>query len=253
MKHEFIDHHREGNSFVHQADPRLKFIILFVYIFIVVLIPYRERHLFLYLGLIPLLMALGSGISLFHFFGKLSRLYPMVFLISFLLPFFPANSDRVFHLWVLNIYEHGLQKFFMINVKSVLAMFMSVIITSTTDFNMLLKGMEKLRLPRMMIVILSFMYRFIFLLIDETERMWMAYQSRYIHLPLMHRIKFLARQIGVLFIRTYERGERVYQAMDARGFQGKVYTMNDLSWQKKDTALFLLFATSILLIIFRMF
>jgi len=249
MKHEFIDHHREGNSVVHRADPRLKFIILFVYIFTVVLIPYQDRHLFLYLGFIPLFMALGSGISLFHFLGKLSKLYPMVFLISFLLPFFPVNSDRVYHLGVLNMYEHGLQKFFMINVKSVLAMFMSVIITSTTDFNMLLKGMEKLHLPQMMIIILSFMYRFIFLLIDETERMWMAYQSRYIHLPFLLRIKFMARQIGVLFIRTYERGERVYQAMDARGFQGKVYTMNELSWQGKDTLLFFLFVTSLLLII----
>ena len=248
MKHEFIDHHREGDSLVHLADPRLKFIILFFYIFAVVIVPYSDCHLFFYLALIPLLLSLASGISLFHFLSKLSKLYPMVFLISFLLPFFSVNSDRVYSLGLLNIYQHGLQTFIMINVKAVLTMFLSVIITSTTDFNMLLKGLEKLRLPQIMIVILSFMYRFIFLLIDETERMWMAYQSRYIHLPFFVRIKFVARQIGVLFIRTYERGERVYQAMDARGFRGKVYTLNELHWQVRDTLLLSLFVTSLLLI-----
>ncbi|MEJ2634765.1 MAG: cobalt ECF transporter T component CbiQ [Calditrichia bacterium] len=244
MKHDFLDHHRAGDSPVHKADPRLKVIMMVLYILVVVAIPYSAKHYFMYLTVIPVVLALASGVSFFHFLSKLSKIYPMIFLITFLLPFFPGGNGVGYHWGFLKIYEPGLQKFLMINIKSILAMFMSIVLTTTTDFSMLLKGMEKLKVPRVMIIILSFMYRFIFLLIDETERMLMAFQSRYIRLPVFTRLKMLARQIGVLFIRTYERGERVYQAMDARGFSGEIYTIGELEWKFSDSmvlAVFLIF------------
>jgi cobalt/nickel transport system permease protein len=100
---------------------------------------------------------------------------------------------------------------------------------------LLLKGMESLKIPKLAISIVSFMYRFIFLLIDEVERMILAYQSRYFRLSFKNRIKTLANMIGVLFIRTYERGERIYLAMESRGFKGEVHTYTDLMWKSSDS------------------
>ncbi len=237
MKHDFIDHHRAGDSLVHTADPRLKFIVWIVYIFVVVLIPYSAKIIFLYLLFFPLLFAFVSRISLVHFLSKLAKLYPMIFFITFLLPFFPGKDSAVAHFGILNIYQAGIQKFILINAKSILAMLMSIILTATTDFTLMLKGMEGLKVPRIMINILSFMYRFIFLLIDETERMVAAFRSRYIYLPVVTRLKIVSKQIGTLFIRTFERGERVYQAMDSRGFSGKIYSINQLHWKDSDSVL----------------
>jgi cobalt/nickel transport system permease protein len=174
----------------------------------------------------------------------------MIFFISFLIPFFPSNSDSAFHVGMIKIYQSGLDKFISINIKSILSIFMSIILTTTTSFDMLLKGMEKLFIPKIFILILSFMYRFIFLLIDEIERMFTAYKSRYIKLPFWNRLNILSQQIVVLFIRTYVRGERVYQAMDARGFSGKIYTLNNLSWKSLDNLLLLLFLLIIFLPLF---
>lgn len=241
MKHDFLDHHREGNSLVHRMDPRLKMILLIVYIFLVVTTGYARRSDFILYSLLPTGLILLTGISPLHFLGKFARLYPMIFLITFLIPFFPDNGSRVHHVMGLAIYDSGLQKFLLINMKSTLALLMSIVLIATTDFNQLLKGLEKLKVPALMIMILSFMYRFIFLLIDEAEKMQMSFQSRYIRLSLPVRLRIIAQQIGMLFIRTYERGERVALAMESRGFNGKIYTLNELRWRRIDSYLLLLF------------
>jgi cobalt/nickel transport system permease protein len=247
MKHEFIDHHRQGNSLIHKADSRLKIIILVIYILVVVLIPKHAPEYYFFFAAIPVLLSFLSGISIFHFFSKLLKIYPMIFFISFLIPFFPSDGDQEIQFGILKIYQDSLDKFIYINIKSILSIFMSIILTTTTSFDMLLKGMEKLRLPKIFILILSFMYRFIFLLIDEVERMFTAYQSRYIKLNLIPRLRIIAQQLGVLFIRTYERGERVFQAMDARGFSGKIYTINSLKWRKTDSFILICFLVIIIL------
>ncbi len=235
MRHEFLDHHREGNSLVHRMDPRLKLFLMIGFILVVVMTPYSEKVRFLYLAVLPLLLMGLSGISLWHFFTKLLRIYPMIFLITFLIPFFPTDGGHPIRIGGIPVYQEGIQKFLLINMKSVLALFISIVLTTTTDFNRLLKAMERVRIPGIVVATLAFMYRFIFLIIDEAERMLMAFQSRYIHLPVWTRLRMVATQIGVLFIRTYERGERVHLAMEARGFTGSVRVLNDLVWTGRDT------------------
>lgn len=241
MRHEFFDHHREGNSPLHHFDPRLKLFMMLFFIAAVVMTPLDKNILFfLYIGIV-LILAFMSQVSLFHFLGKLLKLYPMIFLISMFVPFFPVGEDISHRIGFLSIYENGVQKFLLINIKAVLALFMSILITTTTDMMLLLKGMEKFRVPKLAIAIISFMYRFIFLLIDEVERMMLAFQSRYFRLPVLERLAVFANMIAVLFIRTFERGERIYLAMESRGFRGEVYTLTELNWKKTDSTALLIF------------
>ncbi|NOQ96651.1 MAG: cobalt ECF transporter T component CbiQ [Calditrichae bacterium] len=244
MRHEFFDHHREGNSLLHRFDPRLKLAMMLSFIAAVVITSPDKKILFLLYTGIVLVLALMSQVPLVHLFGKLLKLYPMIFFISVFVPFFPAQEDLSHSFGFITIYEKGFEKFLLINIKAVLAIFMSILITTTTDLMLLLKGMESLKIPKLAISIVSFMYRFIFLLIDEVERMIMAFQSRYFRLSLKNRINTFAKMIGVLFIRTYERGERIFLAMESRGFKGEVYTYTNLKWKKSDS-----FALTIFLII----
>jgi cobalt/nickel transport system permease protein len=247
MKHEFLDHHREGNSLVHLLDPRLKIMMMLVFIIMVVTISYEKRHWLLVYLAVPLVLAGLSRISILHFLSKLFKLYPMILVITIFIPFFPLPNETPQQFLGISISSSGLQKFILINAKSILILFISIVLTTTTDFMMLSKGLEKLRMPSVMIAIISFIYRFIFLLIDEVERLLMAYQSRYLKLSLSKRIKIIASMIGLLFIRTYERGERVYLAMESRGFQGTIYTLNDLCWKRYDTLVAVIFLAILLL------
>ena len=247
MKHEFLDHHREGNSPIHLLDPRLKIMMMLVYILMVVIINYEKRYWFLLYLAVPLVLAGLSRISILHFLSKLFKLYPMILVITIFIPFFPLPNETPQHFFGITVSSSGLQKFFLINAKSILILFVSIVLTTTTDFMMLSKGLEKLRMPSVMIAIISFIYRFIFLLIDEVERLLMAYQSRYLKLSLSKRIKIIASMIGLLFVRTYERGERVYLAMESRGFQGTIYTLDDLCWKRYDTLAAVIFLTVLLL------
>ncbi len=248
MKHEFLDHHREGDSLVHRLDPRLKIFLLLSYVFMVVSIPFDSTNRLLLFSIVPFILALLSGVSLLHYLSKLSKIYPLIFLITFLLPFLPTAGENALTVGPLKIYPAGFNKFLIINAKSLFSIWMSIILTTTTEFNQFLKGMEKLRFPTLVILILSFMYRFIFLLIDEAERMLMAFQSRYVRLSLFTRLKYLAQEIGVLFIRTFERSERVYQAMEARGFQGKIHSPSHFHWKILDSVVLMLFSLSLILL-----
>jgi len=104
-------------------------------------------------------------------------------------------------------------------VKACLASSILVLVMSTTRFPVLLAALERFGLPRTLSVLLSFTYRFIFVMTEEVERAGMAVASR---CPRrIGRFPALARQVGLVFIRAFERSERVYQAMLARGYTGE--------------------------------
>jgi cobalt/nickel transport system permease protein len=165
----------------------------------------------------------------------------MILLISVFIPFFSIGSDLIFQWGIVKVYKSGLEKFLIINIKAFLAIAMSVIMTTTTDISRLLKGMEKLKIPAITISIVAFMYRYIFLLIDEVEKMILAFQSRYLKLTLLQRLKIFAQIIGILFIRTFERGERIYLAMESRGFRGEIHTLTELRWTFRDSISLIIF------------
>jgi cobalt/nickel transport system permease protein len=247
MKHDFIDHHRVGSSLIHRIDPRAKLLIMLIYFATVIILPMKLKISYIFIGILPAFLALLSQVNFWHYLTKLLKMYPMIFFLFVFIPFFPTGQDVSYRLGIIKIYSKGLEKFLYMNVKTVIIMLMTVVLTSTTDFSMLLKGMEKLKMPRLTIAVLSFMYRFIFLFIDEIERMSFAFQSRYIHLPCRTRFRIHIKQFGTFFIKTYERGERIYQSMESRGFRGEIYTINDLHWTLQDS---FLVATFILFLVF---
>jgi cobalt/nickel transport system permease protein len=123
-------------------------------------------------------------------------------------------------------------------MTSVIAM---ILIASTTRFSRLLQGLEGLRFPRFLILILSFLYRYIFVLVDEVHRMRRSLESRSAGRRPVGGIRVYGSLLGVLFLRAYERAERVYAAMIARGFSGEIRTLGRLGWSRADS-LFLLLA-----------
>jgi cobalt/nickel transport system permease protein len=83
---------------------------------------------------------------------------------------------------------------------------------------------------------ISFMYRYLFVLVDEAMRLQTAREARSVGTGrnVVWRARVLGGMIGSLFIRSYERSERIYAAMLARGFAGEVRTLTELTWQRHD-------------------
>ena len=237
MKHSFLDQYSHRDSFIHRLDPRTKFITTLFFILAVVLTPLGSWWAFiLYLALITVWLLL-SRVPVFYVLKRSLVIMPFVLLIAIFIPFFKegevAGSYNIW-LWEVTVTYSGLQVLLNIVIKAWLSIISLILLTSTTRMSSLLRGLEKLRLPRVMVMILSFMYRYLFVLVDEVMRMKQARDSRNFGGGRLRKIRTVGSMIGTLFIRSYERGERVYAAMTARGFDGKTRTLENLNFRPAD-------------------
>jgi len=237
VKHNFIDQYSDRDSFMHRLDPRTKFITAFLFILVVALTPPGSWLAFaLYFAILAALF-LPSRVPVGYVLKRSLVVMPFVVMIAIFVPFFKegevAGSYNVW-LWQLTVTYSGLQVLTNIIIKAWLSILSLIWLTSTTGLTNLLHALERLHLPRVMVMILSFMYRYLFVLIDETLRMKQARDSRNFGGGRLWQIRTVGNMIGTLFIRSYERSERVYAAMVARGFTGQNLTLNRLRFRKAD-------------------
>nr|BFE86063.1 hypothetical protein GCM10020093_086640 [Planobispora longispora] len=123
----------------------------------------------------------------------------------------------------------GLWAAWNILAKATLGVVASVLLAATTEPRMLLLGAQRLRLPPLMVQIAMFMLRYMDVILDEMRRMRVARESRGFTARDVRHIPVVARSAGALFIRSYERGERVHLAMLSRGYTGSMPVIHDLT------------------------
>jgi cobalt/nickel transport system permease protein len=104
-------------------------------------------------------------------------------------------------------------------IRSTLCLLTMVLLSNTTPFAALLDVLRRARVPAVLITTLALMYRYLFVLVDEAERMQRARQSRTFIRQRWQIWRNLAVVIGQLFVRSTERAERIYAAMLARGWR----------------------------------
>ena len=237
MKHSFIDQYSDRDSFIHRLDPRTKFMAMLAFILAIALTPPGRWQAFaVYFCLIAVLVLI-SKVPVLYVLKRSLVIMPFILLIAIFIPFFKegevAGSYNIWQ-WQVSVTYSGLQVLWNILAKAWLSILGLILLTSTTSMAKLLDGLERLRMPRVLIMILSFMYRYIFILVDEVMRMKQARDSRNFGGGRLWQIRTIGRMTGTLFIRSYERGERVYTAMLARGFNGHSRTLNHLSLKPAD-------------------
>ncbi|MFC1912413.1 cobalt ECF transporter T component CbiQ [Chloroflexota bacterium] len=237
MKHSFIDRYSDRDSFMHRLDPRTKFLAALAFILAIALTPPGRWQAFaVYFCLIAVLV-LVSKVPVLYVLKRSLVIMPFVLLIAVFVPFFKegevAGSYNIW-LWQVSVTYNGLQVLGNILAKAWFSVLGLILLTSTTPIARLLDGLERLRLPGVLIMILSFMYRYIFILVDEVMRMKQARDSRNFGGGRLWQVRTIGRMTGTLFLRSYERGERVYAAMLARGFDGHSRTLSQLSLKASD-------------------
>jgi cobalt/nickel transport system permease protein len=134
------------------------------------------------------------------------------------LPFL-ARGERV-DVGGLNLSLEGLWAAWNILVKATLGAATMMLLASTTPISEILLGLQKLRVPRPLVAIAGFMIRYSDVIASEMRRMKMGREARGYDPRFLWQARALASTVGTLFIRSYERGERVHLAMMARGYEG---------------------------------
>ncbi|MFE1171584.1 cobalt ECF transporter T component CbiQ [Streptomyces sp. NPDC058773] len=209
--------YRHGHSPVHALPAHCKIAAVFCFVLVVVSTPREEVWAF---GLYALLIAAAAGAARVPAGFLLKRLLIEVPFVAFavLMPFV-AEGPRVAVLG-MSLSESGLWGAWNILAKGTLGVAASVLLASTTELRELLLGLQRLRMPPLLVQIASFMIRYGDVITDELRRMRIARLSRGFEAHGVRHWGVLAKSAGALFIRSYERGERVHLAMVSRGYTG---------------------------------
>jgi cobalt/nickel transport system permease protein len=211
--------HFHGHSWVHRLPAHVKVVALVVFMLGVVATP-REwfpvfgAYLLLLLGLVAL-----SQVPPAYLAKRMVVEVPFV-VFAVLLPFV-ATGPRT-ELLGLSLSEHGLLGAWGLLAKGTLGVLASLLLAATTEPRALLVGLERLRMPSLLVQIMGFMIRYLDVVTDELRRMQVARESRGFTARNPRHWPVVARSAGALFIRSYERGERVHLAMLSRGYDGRM-------------------------------
>ncbi len=235
MHDSLFDRYRAGESPIHSLAPNVKVIITILFILSNALLP--DGHWlgfgisWLAILLFNIAAQLGWGFTLKRSFIALPFALAAITAIFALPGETLASFDFLF--WHLVATDAGLLRFFSIVVRSWLSVQVAILLVTTTQFPDLIHALEHLRLPRMLVTVIAFLYRYIFVLSDEVLRLLRARQARSATLPdqrgvgnLFWRARIAGNMVGQLFLRSYERSDRIYNAMLARGYQGHLRTLN---------------------------
>jgi cobalt/nickel transport system permease protein len=130
--------------------------------------------------------------------------------------------------WLLTATQPGLQRLLSVMLKSWISMQAAILLTATTRFPDLLVAMRAVHVPRLLVAIFGLMWRYLFVLVDEAIRLIRARDARSGSptgrggRTVMWRARVTGGMAGNLFLRGYERSERIYAAMAARGYDGHI-------------------------------
>jgi cobalt/nickel transport system permease protein len=213
------------DSPIHRADPRLKLVATIATILAITLVPIGG---FLALAIAWAALTIASVVARLGPI-RLSRgaFIALPFLLAAVPLIFVRTGNPLGSIGPLTISGEGLVMFATIALKSWLSVQAALLLTFTTPFHDLVDAMRDLRIPRILVAIVSFMYRYLAVIGDEATRMLRARSARSATAlagssggSIGWRARVTGQMVGSLFLRSYERSERIYAAMQARGFEG---------------------------------
>ena len=257
MQAHSFDRYQAGASLIHRLDPRVKVVLTVLFILSNVALPDGAWLAFLLAWGLALACSALAGLGLGYTFRRSFVALP--FALAAVTAIF-AIPGRPLFAWALGPWDlvatdAGLIRFASIVVRSWLSVQMAILLAATTAFPDLMHALRHLRVPQVLVAIISFMYRYLFVLTEEVARLLRARDARSARLApgrgggsLAWRARVAGNMAGQLFLRSYERSDRVYNAMLARGYAGQFLTLNPHVMRARDWAAAAIIAAILLLL-----
>ncbi len=233
-----------GQSAIHRLDPRAKLITTLVFVCTVVSFDKYEISALLPFVLFPLSLVLAADLPAGMLLKKLLLAAPFAFFIGVFNPL--LDRQILLQIGSLEI-SGGWISFSSILLRFGLTVFAALILIATTSFTGVCMAMERLGAPRIFALQMLFLYRYLFVLIDEAVRMVRARALRSFHGHGMG-MKVTGNMAGQLLLRTLDRAQRIHQAMLCRGFDGEIRMLRPLHIGRRELFFTLGWSTLFLLL-----
>ena len=242
-----FDHFHHKHSPIHDLDPRIKVLVTVAFILSNALLPDGSWPAFALAWLVLLAANDQSDLGLGYTFKRSFVALPFA-LVAVSAIFSPLGEPLAeWNLGFITIIptDFGVIRFLSILVRSWLSVQMGILLVATTQFPDLIHAFEHLRLPRMLTTVIAFLFRYLFILTNEVFRILRARESRSAGLPgqrgggsLIWRARVTGSMAGQLFLRSYDRSDRIYHAMISRGYAGHLRTLNPHVMNRTDWIVF---------------
>jgi cobalt/nickel transport system permease protein len=203
VKHDFLDRWSRLESPIHRLPPGLKLGATVALAITTVTLPVGRWMAFVAIAAVLVAVAALSRIPPRFLLGRMLLLEPLALGVAGL-AFFQPDGGRIFATLL---------------AKTTLCLLAMLLLSNTTPFTQLLRVLGQIRVPALLVSTLALMYRYLFVLTDETQRMRRARASRTLTRGRWWTWRSMAAVIGHLFVRSTERAERIYMAMVARGWR----------------------------------
>ncbi len=222
----------EGNSIFHTLDPRIKVGLAIPYVFTVA---FSNKLI---------VSALAFGLSIIYiilthlsFRVVAQSLKVFLFFIALLWIFLPWSipGRDLFTMGPLSLTMEGVTKTLSITFRSASILLFILSLVSTSSVFSLVHTLDHFRVPQKLLYLLFLSYRYIYVVYAEYLRLRDAMRIRgFKPSTRVHTYKTFGYLIGMLLIRSFERSERIYNAMLCRGFQGRFFLLDHFKVVKKD-------------------
>jgi cobalt/nickel transport system permease protein len=229
---------------VHRLDPRAKLAGLAGITLVAVSTPPRGWPVLAVCALALVAIAAAARVGPGVLWARAKVVLPLVVFVALFVPFVRAG-DKV-HLGPLALSRDGLTTCAAVSSKATLGTVSAVLLGATTTFPDVLHALERMRAPRLLTLIAAFMYRYLFVIGGEVRRMRVALAARGYRPRQALQAAALGRVATALFLRAFERGERVYVAMLARGYEGATPRLRALAFARADVVFLTVLAAALL-------
>jgi len=203
MRHDVLDRYSRLQSPIHRMPPAVKLAASLALVVAVVLIPASKPIYLAAVALFLLAVAFLSKIPPWPLARRVILLEPFVLGVAVLALFQPD----------------GWPTFLFLIARCTLCLLTMVLLSNTTPFSSILQVLKAARMPALLVTTLSLMVRYLFVLVDEAQRMNRARLSRTFTRKRARGWHTMATVVSQLFIRSSERAERIYASMCARGWR----------------------------------
>lgn len=211
MHHVVLERWSRGTSYLHRRDPRAKIIILFTFLVVVSSTPIGAAPFLLVYAVLPVLALLAARLPLGGALARAAAILPFCAVFA-VISFAAGDSARA-----VALVE-----------KSYLSALAVLAIAGATPMPLLINGLRSLRVPRFLLQVIQFLYRYLFVISEQAQHMRLAAASR----GGLQRSRFstwrlraAAGAVAVLFWKSYHRAEATYRAMLSRGFEGRFHLL----------------------------
>jgi cobalt/nickel transport system permease protein len=230
---------------VHRLDPRTKLLGLLGVTVVAVSAPLRAWPVWIACAVVLALVAVVARVPAIEVWRRARVVLPLVVFVGAFVPFV-RSGGTTYELGPFDVSEAGLGVLAAASAKATIGTVSAVLLNATTPFPAVLRALEALRVPRLLVLIAAFTYRYLFVVVAEVGRLRAGLASRGYAPRHALQAAAVGRAASVLFLRTHARAERVHMAMLARGFDGSMPRAESLRLRRADVAFVALLTLALL-------